>query len=109
MIVRAVSTALLASLLGGCGAPVPPELPSPPPEPLLVHEVQVAPADLELAILVARALQERPGDPPAILAAHELNTETWERLLVEIAASPSASERYAQALVEHRIDGVPSP
>jgi len=90
---------LLTVLLGGCGAPVPPEQPNPPPAPLLVFsEPVLVAADVELAIAVALELQRSPQQHASVLEAHALTSERWEDLLVEIASDPQASKRYAAAL-----------
>ncbi len=90
---------LLIVLLGGCGSPVPPEQPSPPPEPVMAFSQSVVEAvDVDLAIVVAGELQQRPEQHSAVLQAHDLTSEGWETMLVAIASDPQASQRYATAL-----------
>jgi hypothetical protein len=90
---------LLTVLLGGCGAPAPPERPNPPPEPLLVFSApSVAPDQLEQAIVIARELRAQPEAHREVLQAHQLDLAEWEHWLVDIASDPDAAKRYAQAL-----------
>ncbi len=90
---------LLTVLLGGCGAPVPPEQPNPPPEPLTVFsETTVQGSELELAITVAAALQRAPERHGEVLLEHGLTSERWETILVNVASDPEASQAYAAAL-----------
>jgi hypothetical protein len=92
---------LLTVLLGGCGAPAPPDLPIPPPSPLTAFsERAVSPVEVDLAIELARAIRHSPAEHAALLEAHGLSSQDWEALLVDVASNPSAAARYAQALEE---------
>lgn len=100
---------LLTVLLGGCGAPVSPEMPHAPPPPLLVFsEASVSEADVDLAIIVALELLEAPEQHVTVLNAHGLTSERWETMLVSIASDPQASKRYA-AEIEGAAGAAPAP
>ncbi len=90
---------LLTLLLGGCGSPQPPELPNPPPESILdgTHQA-VSKLEVDKAIDVALALRGAPMDHESILMDAGLTPESWEAMVVDIAADPKASSRYTEAL-----------
>ncbi|TNE85726.1 MAG: hypothetical protein EP330_24635 [Deltaproteobacteria bacterium] len=84
----------LVSMLLACGGGDP--APADAPEPA------AAAADASdagtRAATIAKEVRAAPGDVDAILKKHGLNTEEFEALLYEVAASSELSAKYLAAL-----------
>jgi len=53
-------------------------------------------ADIERAVVVARALQARPSQTDSVLAANAMTVETLEALMLRIASDSALSADYAR-------------
>ncbi len=101
---RFLIPALLMGLAACTGEVTPPPTPevqveTTAPAPEVVDEgvaPTMAPARLELAIELAKAIKADPKAGSDLLAAKDLTPESFEALLYEVAKDPGAAAIYAE-------------
>jgi hypothetical protein len=95
----AICGLLMGMLLGGLACEED-EQKSARPTPLSETDPQGVPARAKEAIEIARALQNAPEGPEAVLRSHDMTIEQFEAKMYEVAASPELSEAFMKAMDE---------
>ena len=103
---RLLIPALLMALVACTGEEAPAPTPAPTPEvttpaPEVVDAglaPTMAPARLELAIELAKAIKASPQAGGELLAEKNLTPESFEALLYEVAKDPGAAAIYAERI-----------
>ena len=95
MIDRMLMLACAASLIAACGggSKAPEQQSSAPP----AVEQTMPPADVQLAVAVAQAIDAAPTKVDSILAAHALTRAGLDSLMYTIAADSAKAAAYAAA------------
>lgn len=90
---------LLLIGISGCGGPVPPEMPNPPPPYLPVAQLAFREAGaVAEAAQVLVAVQARPESALEVLARHNLTESTWNAMMYKLAADPKDAAAFVAAV-----------